>query len=104
MGYNYQIVIQQRTDTADDYGERDATWDTYKTVWAERDDTGGVVSYESDQPVYTDAMIFKIHSYDAPDVSTKMQISYNSQIFKIQSVRKDGRFHLHLVAQAFDDE
>ena len=104
MGYNYQIVIQQRTDTQDDYGEMDATWSTYKTVWAERDDTGGVVSYESEQPVYSDTMIFKIHSYDAPDVTTKMQISYNSQIFAIRSVRKDGRFHLHLVTEAFDDE
>jgi len=104
MGYNYQIVIQQRTDTADDYGERDPAWSTYKTVWAERDDTGGVISYEADMPVYSDAMSFKIHSYDAPNVTTKMRISYNSQVFMIRSIRKEGRFHLHLVSEAYDDE
>jgi len=104
MGYNYQIVIQRRTDSQDDYGEMDATWNTLYTVWAERDDTGGVVSYESEQPVYSDTMIFKIHSYDAPAVTTKDRISYNSQTFGIRSVRKDGRFHLHLVTEAFDDE
>ena len=104
MGYNYQIVIQQRTDTADDYGERDAAWSTYKTVWAERDDTAGVLSYESEQPVYSDGMVFRIHSYDAPDVTTKMRINYDSKSYLIRSIRKEGRFHLELVTEAYDDE
>lgn len=104
MGYNYQLIIQQRTDARDDYGEMDATWSTYKTVWAERDDTGGVLSYESEMPVYSDALSFKIHSYDAPDVTTKMRISYNSELYLIRSVQKEGRFHFHLTTQAYDDK
>jgi len=104
MGYNYQIVIQEATESRDDYGEVDTTWATYKTVWAERDDEGGVMSYEAEQPVYSDSMTFKIHSYDAPDVTTKMRISYDSNIFLIRDVRREGRFHFHLTTEAFDDE
>jgi len=49
-------------------------------------------------------MTFKIHSYDAPDVTTKMRISYDSNIFLIRDVRREGRFHFHLTTEAFDDE
>lgn len=104
MGYNYKIDIQESTESRGAQGAVTPTWSTYKKVWAERDDTGGVVSYESDQPVYSDAMAFKIRSYDAPDVTTKMRISYNSQLYMIRSIRKEGRFHLHLVTEAYDDE
>ncbi len=104
MGYNYQIVIQQRTDTRDDYGEMDPAWSTYKTVWAERDDNAGVLSYESEQPVYSDDLVFRIHSYDAPGVTTKMRISYESSIFLIRSISREGRFHFNLTTEAFDDE
>ena len=78
MGYNYQIVIQQRTDTRDTYGELDPTWSTYKTVWADMDIDGGSLSYETDQPVYSDQRVFRIHTYDAPDTTTKMRISFES--------------------------
>ena len=104
MAYNYKIVIQQRTDTRDDYGEMDPAWSTYKTLWAERDDTGGVISYESDQPVYSDALIFRIHAPDAPDVTTKMRISYNSNFYMIRSISREGRLHLRLITEDFDDE
>ena len=104
MGYNYQIVIQQSTESRDDYGEVDTTWSTYKTVWAERDDTGGVIDYQSDMPVYSDALIFKMHTYDAPDVTTKMRVSYNGNIYLIRSIRTEGRFKTTLVTEAYDDE
>ena len=104
MGYNYQIVIQESTVSADDYGERDATWTTYKTVWADMDIPGGVLEYGSDMPVYSDSRVFKIHTYDAPGVTTKMRISFESNIYPIRSIQKEGRFKTTLIAEAFDDE
>ena len=104
MGYNYQIVIQESTVSADDYGERDETWTTYKTVWAEMDIPGGGLSYESDMPVYSDSRVFRIHTPDASGVTTKMRISYDSDIYEIRSIQKDQRLHKVLIAEAMDDE
>lgn len=104
MGYNYQIVIQQRTDARDDYGEMDATWSTYKTVWAEMEVDGGHLGYESEQPVYSDMRVFRIHTYDAPDVTTKMRFTFDGGTYSIRSISKEGRFHTVLIAEDFDDE
>jgi len=104
MAYNDKIIIQQKTVSADTYGERDPTWTTYKTVWAEMIDEGGVVDYESDMPIYTDTRAFKIHTHDAPSVTTKMRVSWNSEYHMIRSIRKAGRLHTTLTVQAYDDE
>ena len=104
MAYNDKIVIQQSTVTADDYGERDETWTTYKTVWAEMDVPGGSIGYESDMPVYADSRLFKIRTYDAPSVTTKMRISYDSEIYFIRSIQKIGRLFLVLITSSYDDE
>jgi SPP1 family predicted phage head-tail adaptor len=104
MAYNDKIVIQQKTVAADDYGERDPTWTTYKTVWSEMDDTGGVVDYESDMPIYSDTRSFKFRTHDAPSVTTKMRISYGGVYHKILSIRKEGRLHTTLTVQSSDDE
>ena len=104
MAYNDKIIIQQSSVAADDYGERDATWTTYKTVWAEMDDSGGNLSYETDMPVFSNQRLFTIRTYDAPDVTTKMRISYDSDYYKILSVQKQGRMFTVLVAEANDDE
>lgn len=104
MAYNDKIVIQQKTVSADTYGERDPTWTTYKTVWAEMEDTGGVVDYSADMPIYSDTRTFIIHTHDAPDVTTDMRVSYDSEYHMIRSIRKDGRLRTKLTVQAFDDE
>lgn len=104
MAYNYKIVIQQSTVTADDYGERDKTWTTYKTLWAERDDSGGFVGYTAEMPVYTDALSFRVHAHDAPAVTTKMRIYYDSKYYMIRSITRQGRLHFLLTTEAFDDE
>ena len=104
MAYNDYIVIQQSTVSADRYGERDKTWTTYKSVWAERDDEGGYLGYTADMPVYSDSLSFRIHTHDAPDVTTKMRISYNSKYYLIRSIQTEGRLHTNLRVEAFDDE
>jgi SPP1 family predicted phage head-tail adaptor len=104
MAYNYKITIEQKTVSADTYGERDATWTTYKTVWADMDDTGGVVDYESDMPIYSDTRTFKFRTHDAPDVTSKMRVSYDGDYSAIRSIRKDGRLFTVLIVEDFDDE
>lgn len=104
MGYNYQIVIQQKSVTADAYGERDATWTTYKTVWAELDDGGGSLTYESDMPVYAGTKTFVIRTADASGLTTKMRISYNSETYRILSLSIDERQRTTITAEAYDDE
>jgi len=104
MAYNYNIVIQQRTDSRDTYGEMDPTWSTYKTLWAERIDEGGALSYESDMPVYSNQIVFRIRTHDAPSVTTKMRISFDSGYYKIRSIQKEGRMFTVLVGEIDDDE
>ena len=104
MAYNDLIVIQQRTDTPDDYGERDPTWTTYKTVWAERQDQNGHRAIQSDMPVFTDGISFKIHAPDAPDVTTKMQVVFEGDEWKIIRLERSGRLHYLLYVEAKDDE
>lgn len=108
MAYNYYITIQQSSVTADDYGERDKTWTTYKSCWAEMDVPGGTVSNESDMPVYSDSRIFRIRTHDAPSVTSKMRVAYTenstTDYFYINSINKEGRMFTVLNVVAFDDE
>jgi SPP1 family predicted phage head-tail adaptor len=104
MAYNDFIVIQQTTQTRDANGGITDTWATYKTVWAEIEDTASNVSHESEMNVFEDGKSFKIHTHDAPSVTSKMRISYDSQYFFIRSIRKEGRLRTILVAEAYDDE
>jgi len=105
MTYNDQIVIQQLTEVRDDYGSVDAsTWAAYKTVWAEIKDMTGSEDFQSDQRVYQDSKEFKIHTHDAPDVTTKMQISYDSRTFIITSLNNEGRLRTVIVGIAYDDD
>lgn len=104
MAYNDKIIIQQKSVTADSYGERDPTWTTYKTVWAERQSQDGSKTNPSDMPVFGDRIRFKIHKQDAPSVTTKMRVSYDSQYWDILSLERTGRLHYILEVEAWDDE
>ena len=56
-------------------------------------------------PVYEGVMTFRIHKFDAPDVTTKMRISYDSDYWYIRSKQKDPRRGvIELIAEAYDDE
>ena len=105
MAYNDKIVIEQGTETRSSNGAVDVTWATYKTVWAEIESSGGTISYETEMPVYSDNMAFRIHKHDAPGVTTKMRIKdSDSNYYWIRSIQKDGRLWLTLTGEAFDDE
>ena len=105
MAYNEKIVIQQYTQARDDYGAIDAgSWADYKTVWAEVSDAGGSLSHESDQPVYEDSTSFKFRTFDAPGVTSKMRVSYDSQVWVIRNIQKEARLVTNIIAEAYDDE
>jgi len=104
MAYNDQIVIEQPTEARGDAGGIEDTWTTYKTVWAEIDDLAGSKDFTSDMPVYTNSMSFIIHQHDAPDVTTKMRIVWNSENWYIRSRQRDGRLRWTLIADTDDDE
>ncbi len=104
MAYSDQIVIQQATDGRGTAGAPVPTWATYKTVWAERQDQNGYKANESEMPVFTDGISFKIHLYDAPNLTSKMQVSYDSDEWDIIRIEKLGRFHFIIYVEAHDDE
>ena len=104
MAYNDKIIIQQTTESRGDAGGVEDTWTTYKTVWAEIDDLSGGKDETSDMTVYSDGMSFKIHKADAPDVTTKMRISWDSLTWYIRSRQREGRLRWILTADNFDDE
>ena len=105
MAYNDSIVIQQTSSARGDYGEAGpGAWTTYKTVWAEIEDISGNENFSSDMKVYEDIKSFKIHTHDAPSVTTKMRVSYDSRMFLITSLNKDGRLRTTIMAIAYDDE
>lgn len=105
MTYNDSIIIQSYTQTRDTRGSIDVgSWATYKTVWAEITDVSGSVTHESDMPIYEDAKSFKFRTFDASAVTTKMRISYDSNVYVIHSIQKAGRLTTTLIASAYDDE
>ena len=112
MAYNDLITIQQSSTGTDDYGGDQFTWSTYKEVWAEVVDTGGSMSYESDQPVWRDSKTFRIRTYDAPNVKAfpQMRIMHTDQntevadYFMITGIEKEGRLFTTLTGEAVDDD
>ena len=64
--------------------------------------------FEADMPVYSDNRVWRIHTHDAPGVTTKMRLSHTensiTDYYHIRSVQKEGRLHTILIAEAFDDE
>ena len=47
---------------------------------------------------------FRIHAHDAPSVTSKMRVSYDSQYWTITGISKEGRLHIVLNVEAYDDE
>jgi len=104
MAYNDKIIIQQGTESRGSAGGVETVWTTYKTVWAEIDDTSGNESEQADMPVFTNSVAFKIRTIDAPAVTSKMRVSWISEYFYIRSIHKEGRLRTVIMADAYDDE
>lgn len=106
MAYNDKIVIQENTVTRDTYGGKQFSWDEYKTVWAEIEDTGGFLDHSTGMPVWRDTKTFRIRQADAPAVKPypQMRIYYDEDYFMITGMEKEGRLFITLTGEATDDD
>lgn len=96
-----RITIQQPTFTRNETGEQIASWADLATVWAKADPVDGDEGFQSDRRVNSARMQFTIRF--RPGITTKMRISYDGELFKIEDVREvDRREGLVLDCTAFD--
>ena len=84
-----RIIIQQYSESADSFGERDKTWTTYSTVWAEKIDGSGSEKDVNNQIVAEQSIDFRIR-YDS-GVTEEMRINYDSKHYNIESISEEGR-------------
>ena len=89
-----RITMQRATEVIDDYGQRQFTWTTLATVWADviyRDGSGqeslASLQITSKQPVH---FVIRYGSGWA-DVNPKDRVSYNSKLYNIEAVQEIGR-------------
>lgn len=85
---NRRITIQQVTETQDTYNAITRTWATYKTVWAEVVPKSGREYLNQAETVTQSDVLFRIRFITG--VTTKMRISYDSNIYDIQSISEIG--------------
>lgn len=85
---NRRIIIQEPTETQDDFGEAIQSWATYRTIWAEVRQKPGRESFDADQIVAETDTVFKIRYLTG--LTRKMRISYNSDIYDIHSISEIG--------------
>ncbi len=79
-----KILIEQVTETANEYGEPIKTWSTFATAWAEIRPLIGREYYTAKQ---IDAEISaEICIRYIPGITPKMRINNNGQLFNIKSV------------------
>lgn len=85
---NRRITIQQVTETQDSYGAITESWSTYKSVWAEVVPKRGREYFNQPETVSQEDVMFRI-LYIA-GVTHKMRISYDGNVYDIQSIGEIG--------------
>lgn len=79
-----KIVIQQNTPSTDSFGERDASWSTFATVWADIKPLTSREYWDAVQVNAESTLKFVIRYLSG--VTPKMRISWDSRIFNIESI------------------
>lgn len=97
-----RIVIQELTNTSDEYNQPVPTWSTFATVWASVDDKSGNESYQADQLTATRRTIFNIRYLSG--VRETMRILYNNRYYNIEVIASPDRNRsLELTTALLDD-
>lgn len=105
MAMNDKITIQTVTETRSSTGAVTESWTTHATCWAEVKQLSGSEQYASDMTVYNDVKNFIVNYSEAKNVTAKMRISYNDEIYNITSINHEpGRIRTVLIAFRNDDE
>lgn len=96
---NRKIIIQEWTDDSpaiSSYGEPSGSWTTFATMWAEKLDQRGREFFSSGV-THEGTTIFRIWFID--DITAKMRISYDGDIYDIKSIVEIGvREGLEIIA------
>lgn len=85
---NRRITIQQVTETQDSYNALTESWSTYKTVWAEVVPKRAREYFSQAETVSQSDIMFRIRHISG--VTTKMRISYDGNVYDIQSIIEIG--------------
>jgi len=96
---NRRIVIQEASVTRDDYGGESLSWSTLATVWASVEYTGSGSSedIEADRITALRVTIFTIRYRG--DLTEKMRISYNSDIYEVKNILPDESEKQYMVLE-----
>ena len=98
------IIIQEGTNSTDDYNAPTVTWATFATVWAEVKDSqsGSTERYESEQLTAVRTTTFNIRYLDG--VREKMRILYDDRYYDIDFIgRPDRKRSLELRTVLLDE-
>ena len=92
----HRITIQQQTVTRDSYGGETVTWSTFAVVYAAVEPIKGQEFFESAKVNAETSHRIRIRHY--PGIAPKMQVSWDSRIFRIEAVlnidERDRELHL----------
>ena len=92
-GLDRRITIQKPTLSANAYGEREESWGTHVTCWAQIERKPAAVEQNSgEQIVSVNKVVFNIrYSKDSKDTKAGYRISYASKIYNILGGHEVGR-------------
>lgn len=99
-----RIIIQESTNSTDEYNSPVVTWSTFATVWAKVTDSspGSSERYESDQLTAVRTTTFNIRYLEG--VKEKMRILYDDRFYDIEYIgRPDRKRSLELRTVLLDE-
>lgn len=90
----HRITIEERTQTADNYGGFTESWATHATVWAEIQAANGSERFFAGKLAHN--VTHKIIIRHLPTLTADMRLKFGSRIFKIVGLinhSERGRWH-----------
>jgi SPP1 family predicted phage head-tail adaptor len=97
-----RIVIQELTNTSDEYNQPVSSWATFTTVWAEVKDGGVSEGFQADQLTATRMTTFVTRYMTG--LTELMRILYGGKVYNIRGIRSpDRKRSLEIVAEMLDD-
>ncbi len=93
----HKIVIEQATDTQGGGGAISQTWATFKTLYAQRIDTGGIESLFGRQISSEITVVWRCMYVEG--ITAKMRILYDSNYYNIVAVNEHGRQYLEIMTK-----
>jgi len=84
-----RIIIQQKTENTDSYGQRTLTWGTYSTVWANTMEMLGKEDDDSNNRSTKREVQFRVR-YNS-NFTNEMRVIWESEYYKIEDIKELGR-------------